>query len=140
MSARVTLNFFGNAGYKPGDAKPSAINALTVSEEWAEGTITWNNAPYASENISVARVYPTDADHAAGPYHWDVSAAVAEAYRLGKPLRLAFYSTDGAYHSGKYFYTSDSNDWGGSIRPALEVRWGDPKTPAAPTGLIIKSP
>jgi hypothetical protein len=125
VSARVTLNLFGNAGYNPGDATPSAINALTISEDWNENTITWNNAPYAAENISMTWVYPVDASHPAGPYDWDVSYAVAEAYAKGQPLRLAFHSTDGDYHSGKYFYTSDSNDWSGEVRPTVEVRWGN---------------
>ena len=73
---------------------------------------------------------------AAGPYDRDVGSAVAEAYRQGKPLRLVFYSIDGDYHSGKYFYTSDSNDWDGLVRPTLEVRWG-PGSPSPPTGLRI---
>ena len=101
VSARVTMHLFGNSGYKPGDAKPSSIHAITVAEDWAEGTITWNNAPYASENVATTRVDPVDDAHPAGPYHWDVSYAAAEAYRQGKPLRLAFYSADGNYHSGK---------------------------------------
>ena len=125
VSAHVTLNLFGNAGYNPGDAQPSAIDALIVSEDWNESMITWNNAPYATENVSVTWVYPVDASHPAGPYVWDVSYAAADAYAKGQPLRLAFYSTDGDYHSGKYFYTSDSDDWGGTVRPTLEVNWGD---------------
>jgi hypothetical protein len=139
VSAKVTLSFFGNAGYTVGDAKPSAINVLTVAEDWNESTITWNTAPYAAENLSVTWVYPIDATHSAGPYDWDVSSAVDEAYRLGKPLRLAFYSTDGDYHSGKYFYSSDSTDWNGTIRPVLEVKWSDGSgtPPAAPTNLRI---
>jgi len=125
ISARVRLNLFGNAGYNPGDARPSAINALTVSEDWLESTITWNNAPYAEQNISVTWVYPIDNAHPAGPYDWDVSYAAAEAYRQGQPLRLAFYSTDGDYHSGKYFWSSNVGDWNAAARPALEIRWGD---------------
>ncbi len=139
VAARVTLNLFGNAGYDPGDARPSAINALTVSEEWAEATITWNNAPYAAENTSVTWVYPVDASHPAGPYEWDVSAAAAEAYRRGTPLRLVFYSTDGDYHSGKYFWSSDVENWNAAGRPTLEVRWGASGPPAPPTGLRIAS-
>ena len=121
ISASVTLNMFGNAGYTPTDARPSMINALTVRDNWDERTITWNNAPYAAENIAVTKVFPV-AMQPPGPYQWDVSAAVADAYRDGLPLRLAFYSTDGDYHSGKYFYTSDSNDWNGTVRPTLEVK------------------
>ena len=134
VSARVTLNFFGNAGYAPGDAKPSAINALTVGEDWGETAITWNTAPYAVENVSVTWVNPVDASHPPGPYAWDVSAAVAEAYGNGEPLRLAFYSTDGDYHSGKYFFSSDSDDWGGTVRPTLEIQWGVASQAVRPAG------
>src|SRR6185369_7133248 len=133
VSAKVTLNRFGNAGFNPGDAKPSAINALTVSEDWNESTITWNNAPYAAENISVTWVYPVDDTHPPGGYDFDVSSALAEAYAKGESLRLAFYSTDGDYHSGKYFWTSDSNYWNGEVRPTLEVRWGNSAAPPPAT-------
>jgi hypothetical protein len=138
VSARVTMNLFGNAGYSPGDARPSAINALTVSEDWVESTITWNNAPYAAQNISVTWVYPIDGSHPAGPYQWDVSYAAAEAYSKGQPLRLAFYSTDGDYHSGKYFWTSDVEDWNAPARPTLEVQWGTSTPPAPPTDVQVK--
>jgi hypothetical protein len=139
VSARIRLHLFGNAGYTAGDAKPSAIDALTVSEDWTENSITWNNAPYAAQNVSVTWVYPVDASHPPGAYEWDVSAAAAEAYATGQPLRLAFYSTDGDYHSGKYFWTSDSDDWNGTVRPSLEVQWGDAANapPAAPTSVRV---
>ena len=141
VSAKVRLTLFGNAGYQPGDAQPSAINALTVLEDWAEATITWNNAPRAAENVSVTWVNPVDADHPAGPYEWDVSRAVADAYARGEPLRLAFYSTDGDYHSGKYFWSSDVDNWGATTRPTLEVRWGNAAAPGAATSLrIIREP
>jgi hypothetical protein len=137
VSARVKLSFFGNAGYQPTDAQPSDIDALVVEDDWDEATVTWNNAPYAAENVAVTRVYPVGADHPAGVYEWDVSYAAAQAYYHGKPLKLAFYSTDGDYHSGKYFFTSDSNDWGGTVRPTLDVQWGEPQRPARPTGLTV---
>ncbi len=139
VSATVTLSMFGNAGYTPGDAKPSAINVLTILEGWEENAITWNNAPYASENISVTWVHPIDDAHPAGSHSWDVSYAVAEAYQQGKPLRLVFYSTDGDYHSGKYFWSSDTGEWNAEARPKLEVQWGPAvsERPEPPTGLHI---
>ena len=139
VSARVTLQFFGNAGYTPDDATPSAINALTVGEGWSEAAITWNDAPYAAENTSVTWVHPVSAGHPAGPYQWDVSYAAAQAYARGEPLRLAFYSTDGDYHSGKYFWTSDADDGMPAARPVLEVTWGNAasRPPSAPTGVRI---
>jgi hypothetical protein len=139
-SAKVRLNLFGNAGYVPGDARPSAIDVLTVAEDWAESSITWNNAPLASENVSVTWVHPVDAAHPAGPYEWDVSYAVAAAYAAGLPLRLVFYSTDGDYHSGKYFWSSDADDGLAGARPTLEVRWGLAGPPTAPTGVRVRVP
>ena len=56
-----------------------------------------------------------------GVHETTVSRAVAEAYAAGTPLRLALYSTDGDYHSGKYFWSSDASEQG---RPTLQVRWG----------------
>jgi len=121
ISATVTLNLFGNAGYEAGQAQPSAIQALVVAEDWDEQTISWNNAPLPVENISVTWVQPVDFFDPGIPYTWDVSRAVARAYAQGQPLRLAFYSTDGEYHSGKYFWSSDVQQE--SVRPTVRVSY-----------------
>jgi hypothetical protein len=55
-----------------------------------------------------------------------VSEAVAEAHMGSTPLRLALYSADGDYNSGKYFYSSDIDDWNAEGRPTLKVVWGYP--------------
>ena len=60
------------------------------------------------------------------PYEWDISGAVAEAYTSGEPLRLALYSADSEQHSGKYFVSSDTDEWNTEGRPTLEVYFGDP--------------
>lgn len=140
VSAKVRLTLFGNAGYVAGDAKPSSIDVLTVASDWSEQTITWNTAPLASQNLSTTRVYPVSAAHPAGPYEWDVSLAVADAYARGIPLRLVFYSTDGDYHSGKYFWTSNADDGLASARPTLEVNWGTTGPPSAPRGVRVTTP
>jgi hypothetical protein len=57
---------------------------------------------------------------------WDVSYAVAQAYAAGKPLRLALYEADSHYHSGKYFTSSNTEDWNAAGRPTLTVTWGTP--------------
>jgi hypothetical protein len=122
LSASLSMDLFGTAGGGQwGDPPDSYIQALTVAEDWNEATLTWNNAPPASESLSGTWVYPTP-----GTYHWDVSRAVHQAYATGEPLRLVMYSIDGEMHSGKYFYTSDSTDWGGEIRPTLRIEYGIP--------------
>jgi len=127
ISATLTLQLFGNAG-GPGEAKPSLIQVSTVAESWNEQALTWNNAPLAEQNIGAAWVNPVAAfpGWPGVPWTWDVSRAVAEAYASGAPVRLALYSADSDYHSGKYFVTSETGDWNEVARPTLQVRWGDP--------------
>ncbi len=127
LTATLTLHQFGNAG-GPGQAQPSWIQVLTASGDWQEETITWNNAPLAYENIGGNWVAPL-ASHPGWPgvaRTWDVSYAVARAYARGEPLRLVLYEADSAYHSGKYFVSSDTGDWNKEGRPRLDVTWGDP--------------
>lgn len=124
ISATLTLYQFGNSN--PQGAEPSRIQVLTVDEDWSETAITWNNAPLAVENIDVRRVDPVPNNQtswAGVPRTWNVSRAVAQALSANSPLRLALYSADGAYHSGKYFYSSNADEMG--QRPVLRVLWGD---------------
>jgi len=129
ISATLTLHQFGNAGGGSwGEAPDSLIQVLTVAEDWNEATLTWNNAPLAMENLSQTWVNPLDEfpGWPGVPYEWDVSKAVAKAYALGEPLRLALYSADSGQHSGKYFISSDTGDWNEVGRPKIDVYWGDP--------------
>jgi hypothetical protein len=123
-SATLVLHQFGNAGagWNPGP-QPSLIQVLTVGEEWNESTLTWNNA---LENVAAAWVDPLqDPPPGAGvPRQWDVSRAVVQAYAAGEPVRLALYEADYALHSGKYFRTSDFDEYWQETRPALIVTWG----------------
>jgi hypothetical protein len=129
VSATLTLYQFGNAGagWNPGPV-PSFLQVLTVDQEWSEATLNWNNAPVVRENIGGAWVAPIDPANPP-PYPggieivWDVSRAVAEAYAAGQPLRLAVYSADGPLHSGRYFYSSDVEDYNAQGRPTLKVAW-----------------
>ena len=124
LSATLTLHKFGQAG-APGQAYPSLIQVLTVAEDWDEATLTWNNAPLAVENVAATRVEPVpDPGWPGTPFTWDVTGAVAEAHAAGEPLRLALYSADTAYHSGKYFVSSDSTIQEG--RPTLRISMGAP--------------
>lgn len=126
LSATLTLRQMGSS--MPDEAVPSLIQAFTVSEDWDEATLTWNNAPQARENLSRTWVdaIPFPEDWNALPaYTWDVTRAAAEAVAAGEPLRLALYSADGAYHSGRHFVPSDTEDWNAANRPALTVVWGE---------------
>lgn len=126
LSATLTLHLFGNAG--GADAPRSWIQTLTVAEEWDDRTLTWNNAPLAVANIGGTWVDPVTNDPGwpGIPYRWDVTEAVARAYATGQPLRLALYSADAGYHSGKYFVSSDVGDWNATARPTLTILWGEP--------------
>jgi hypothetical protein len=126
VSARFILHQFGGSGVA-GQAIPSLIQVSTADADWNEASMTWNTAPQARENVARSWV-----DVFQGPLvwpgtarTWDVSAAVAGAFAAGLPLRLIVYEADDAYHSGKYFVTSDTGDWNADGRPTLEVTWGN---------------
>lgn len=132
VSARLVLHQFGNAD--PSQARPSLIQVHTIDADWTEQSLSWNNAPLASENVGSGRVDPL-----AGIPDWpgvrrefDVTRAVARAYAAGGPLRLALYSADSDYHSGKYFVTSDTGDWNAVARPTLLVTLGTPVQDSTP--------
>jgi len=130
LSATLTLYQIGNAGegWTPGP-QPSFIQVSTVDRAWDEAALTWNNAPLASENITGSWVDRLSAfpDWPGVPRQWNVSRAVAQAYATGQPLRLAVYSADEPYHSGRYFSSSDVGDWDEVGRPTLTVTWGEPR-------------
>ena len=123
VSATLTMYMFGNAGYGPGDAKPSYMQVARVAEDWSETTVTWNTGPQVLENYAWSWVQPVDNsnDYSGRPRTWDLSRAVADAHAGGQPLRLAVYSTDGDYHSGKYFWSSEADQ---EVRPRLDITWG----------------
>jgi hypothetical protein len=130
INATVTMYLTGTAGGGEWGPPPdSYIQALTVGQQWDEATITWNNAPLANENIAGTWVYPKTTNGWV-TYTWNVSRAAAQAYESGEPLRLAFYSADGDYHTGKYFASSDWHEIKG--RPSLTVTWGDLCTSSDP--------
>lgn len=132
VSATLTLHQFGNSGGGSwGDAEPSLIQVLTVLDDWEETALTWNNAPLAAENVSAAWVDPISSfpGWPGVAREWEITQATTEAYAAGEPLRLALYGADSAYHSGKYFVSSDTGDWNEEGRPTLTVVYGDPLVP-----------
>jgi hypothetical protein len=127
ISATLTLHHSGN----PGPAPESAyVQMLTVDRDWDESTITWNNAPVARENLGGVWITPLQqaAPYPGVPYKWDVSRAVAESYAAGEPLRLAAYSASSPFHNGRYFFSSDVEDFNAIGRPTLTVVWGAQST------------
>jgi hypothetical protein len=122
LSAKLALTLFGNAGGGHwGEPPDSYIKVFSVGEDWDEETLTWNSAPLALENISGTWVYPRDYSQPDQLYYWDVGKAVNSAYQSGQPLGLAVYSIDGEMHSGKYFWTSNADEW---ARPTLQIQYG----------------
>lgn len=133
LSANLTLYQFGNAGDRdhPGDVQQppyrSLIQIFRVAQDIQPATLTWNNAPLPEENVGRGWVDPLDS-YPGWPgvaRTFDLTRAVTEARLQNQPLRLALYSADGAYHSGKYFRTSDVDDSLQNARPYLEIRWTD---------------
>ncbi len=140
VGASLTVYQFG--GSDPSAAEPSLVQVMTVAEPWDEGTITWNNAPLAAENVGEAWVdpIPTMLPWPGAARTWNITWAVTQAYEAGQPfLRLALYEADSAYHSGKYFTSSDTGDWNEAGRPTLRVTLGDRGSvpPLAPTNVRI---
>ena len=126
LSATLILHQFGQAG-AVGEAVPSLVQVMTVSDDWDVMTIAWNNAPIALENVSRAWVGVIGScQWPCVPRTWDLSLAVAQAYAAGKPLRLVLYQADDSYHSGKYFVSSDTGEWNANGRPTLDVLLGNP--------------
>ncbi len=129
ISAKLTLFNFGNAGQNlQPEPVPSFIQVFSVAEPWNEAELNWNNAPLALENWTGAWVnpQPPGGKWPGIPIGWNLGGAVAKAYAAGQPLRLALYSADTAYHSGRYFHSSDA---GQDARPMLTVTWGLPFEP-----------
>ncbi|HHX65809.1 MAG TPA: DNRLRE domain-containing protein [Chloroflexi bacterium] len=125
LSAKLKLHLWSTAN--PGRSQFSIVQAFTVDNTWEKGAVTWNNAPLARENIASIRVDPIDQwpGWPGIPYEWDVTRAVAEAYASGQPLSIALYSADTEFDSGKFFTSSETEDWNAAGRPTLAVVWGD---------------
>jgi len=123
VSATLVLHQFGNSD--PSTATDSLIQVLTVAGSWNESTLTWNNAPLATENVGGQRVgLVSGCNWPCVPRTWDVSYAVAHSD--GQSLGIVLYSADSAYNSGKYFVSSNTGDWNAAGRPTLIVTYGDP--------------
>ncbi len=127
VTATLTVYQFGNSGQGvPPPPVSSLIQAMIISETWQEADLTWNTAPLALENISMARALPMAAPTGGQPLQsvplvLDISQAIEAARRNNAPLRVVLYSADGAQNSGKYFWTSDVDDGLAELRPTLNL-------------------
>jgi hypothetical protein len=124
VSAQFILHQFGNSG----NPDTSWIQIYTVDQPWSPVSLTWNNAPLASENVSQAQVpgLSTMPPWPGTARSFDLSYAVAQAAAAGQSqLMLAVYSPDTNYGSGKYFVSSETGDWNAEGRPTLQVAWGN---------------
>jgi hypothetical protein len=127
ISATLTLHHWGNAD--PTQAQPSWVHLFTISDDWEEMTIHWNNAPLAQENVAATWVHPLPdfPGWPGNPYHWDATQAVAEVYADGRPVSVAIYGSDTDQHSSKYLTSSETGDWNVEGRPTLTIVWGLPQ-------------
>jgi len=127
VSAKLTLYQLGQATGLPTDP-PEALNSLIqasiIYQDWNEGTLTWNNAPIPTENVSQTWVESLPDGEMGRPYEWDLTRAVSRVYAEHQHLRLVFYSADSYSGHGKYFFSSDE-DWD-IVRPSLTIVLGDP--------------
>ena len=125
QSAKLTIYQFGSSN--PAAAPTSDVQVFSVLDPWDETTLTWNNAPLAAENYPGASVAPMTVPLVwpGIPITWDVTPIVADAYQAGQPASLALYSADTGYNSGKYFVSSDAQDWDANGRPTLTIIYGD---------------
>ena len=140
VGAMLTVYQFG--GSDPTAAQRSLVQVMTVADPWDESAITWNSAPLAAENVGEAWVDPilSMLPWPGAARTWNITWAVSQAYESGQPvLRLVLYEADAAYHSGKYFTSSDTGDWNEIGRPTLQVTLGDVGSvpPTAPTNVRI---
>jgi hypothetical protein len=127
LSAKLSMTHFGGSDISK--APTSNIQVFRIDQAWDPKTISWNNAPQAVENFPGTIVPPFDVQSTGSPgvvYQWDVSKALTDVYGTGQPLRLALYSSDFPMHSGKYFRSSETADWGGGYPPKLTIEWGNP--------------
>jgi len=128
LHASLTLHQSGQStGFAtdPPEALNSLIQIFQVGQGWDDATVSWNNAPLPIENVSQAWVGPITLAELGAPRLWDVTRVVARVYRTGGPLHLVLYSADYYGPHGKYFFSSDSNDYNGAFRPQLDIILGN---------------
>jgi len=141
ISATLTLSQSGGSTLDDpaNPAYRSYIQIFSISEDWSESTLTWNNAPLAKENLTGTWIEPIRFPPAPNEWTklparvWDVTQVVAEAYAARQTANLAMYEADEHINSGKQFVGSDTPDWNAYNRPVLKVIFGNPVQQPIPT-------
>jgi len=130
LKATLVLHQVGGSGDVLGGhpPQPSYIQIFSLAQDFNPLTLTWNNGPQPLENVAGAWVDAVTNYDVPWPKYerdWDVTRAVAQAYAKNEPLRLAMYEGDSEFNSGKYFSTSETQDWNAAGRPTLIIQWGN---------------
>lgn len=127
LSAKLTMHQFGQSG-DVNSPSSTPIQVLVVNKDFDEPTLSWNSAPLALENVALSWVPVINSfpEWPGVPRTWDISYAADKAYRGNQPLRLALYTADNAYHSGRYFVSADTDDWNKAGRPTIVITYGNP--------------
>mgnify|MGYP000909758466 CR=1 FL=1 len=135
--AFLNIYRFGHPGYNPGDTGTSIFQAYEVNDAWEENTVAWNTIQLG-ENVSHGPVTECTDTECGSWFRLDISELVRRAIARGeKTVDAVFYSANGNYHSGKYFYTSE-----GAAKPFVQfVSGGIPETPTpvipTPTPVVV---
>jgi len=155
VNATIQLNHFGNPGYgtayEADASKDTVFEVYEVTSPWTETGITWDNAPAPVENLTRTTVKPIEVTcngqrycDPGIPYLFDITEIVKRAYLQGRTWgSMALYTSAGQYHSGKHFWSRETNQ-----APVIKITYtlaGEPTatvpaataTPVLPTATPV---
>jgi hypothetical protein len=130
---RATLNLYHDGGdaASPSDGPDFAVQRSPMQVhrlegDWTDtpltGTVTWNTAPLAAENVGFGLVETRTPEQV----QLDITPLVARAVLRGEPLNMALYGADTTPNSGKYFVASEES----GNNPTLSVTFGPAINPS----------
>jgi hypothetical protein len=138
VSATLTLNQWGNAGYGPQNNQTTTVELWDVDGQWDAATVTWDNAPRPVENITRAPMAaiswqcPNNFCADAVPVTFDVT----ELVKRGANDAMA-YTQAWDYHSGRYVWQPDSMRIWFILEGAPQATWTPQPSPTVqPTPTI----
>jgi hypothetical protein len=106
------------------------FNAYRLTQDWDEGTVTWNERQFGVAWISPGGDYTLE-DNVAGTVHtsagewisWTVTEIVKDWIENGQPNYGFLIRNPNAEVGGASYYSSESTE---SELPILEINWGPP--------------